>query len=114
MDAFQQPNLENSSSANPQSIHQHHREKREYPYPLFIQDSEAHHHKNQPLLPQGRQAKGGDILTKETCHKDGKDSTFQDQATLFPKSEAKGRGESCHSKALPVNPRLPNQESSLE
>ena len=51
-DAFQQPNLENSSSANPQSIHQHHREKREYPYPLFIQDSEAHHHKNQPLLPQ--------------------------------------------------------------
>ena len=32
--------------------HQDHREKREYPYPLFIQDSEAHHHKNQPLLPQ--------------------------------------------------------------
>ena len=32
--------------------HQHHREKREYPYPLCIQDSEAHHHKNQPLLPQ--------------------------------------------------------------
>ena len=69
---------------------------------------------NQPLLPQGRQAKGDDIQTKETCHKDGKDSTFQDQATLFPKSEAKGRGENCHSKALPVNPRLPNQESSLE
>ena len=53
--------------------HQHHREKREYPYPLFIQDSEAHHHKNQPLLPQERQAKGGDIQTKETCHKDGKE-----------------------------------------
>lgn len=72
MDAFQQPNLENSSPANPQSIHQHHQEKREYPYPLFIQDSETHHHKNQPLLPQGRQTKGGDIQIKETCHKDGK------------------------------------------
>ena len=57
----------------PMCTHQHHREKREYPYPLFIQDSEAHHHKNQPLLPQERQAKGGDILTKETCHKDGKE-----------------------------------------
>ena len=56
----------------PMCTHQHHREKREYPYPLFIQDSEAHHHKNQPLLPQERQAKGGDIQTKETCHKDGK------------------------------------------
>ena len=71
-DAFQQPNLENSSPTKSRRIHQHHREKREYPYPLFIQDSEAHHHKNQPLLPQGRQAKGGDIQTKETCHKDGK------------------------------------------
>ena len=56
----------------PMCTHQHHREKREYPYPLFIQDSETHHHKNQPLLPQERQAKGGDILTKETYHKDGK------------------------------------------
>ena len=37
-----------------------------------IQSFETHHHKNQPLLPQGRQAKGGDIQTKETCHKDGK------------------------------------------
>ena len=52
--------------------HQHHREKREYPYPLFIQDSEAHHHKNQPLLSQEEQAKGGLPITKETCHKDGK------------------------------------------
>ena len=59
-DAFQQPNLENSSPANPQSINQHH-----------IQDSETQN-KNQPLLPQGRQAKGDDIQTKETCHKDGK------------------------------------------
>ena len=42
--------------------------------PLFFQDSETtHHHKNQPLLLQERQAKGGDILTKETCHKDGKE-----------------------------------------
>ena len=53
--------------------HQHHREKREYPYPLFIQDSEAHHHKNQPLLPQKGKRKEGTPKTKETCHKDGKE-----------------------------------------
>ena len=40
--------------------------------PLFIQDSETHHHKNQPLLSQEEQAKGGLPITKETCHKDGK------------------------------------------
>ena len=31
MDAFQQPNLENSSPAKSRRIHQHHQEKREYP-----------------------------------------------------------------------------------
>ena len=38
----------------------------------FNQAFESPPYDDQPLLPQGRQAKGGDIQTKETCHKDGK------------------------------------------
>ena len=98
--------------------HQHHREKREYPYPLFIQDSEAHHHKNQPLLPQGRQAKGGDILTKETCHKDGKELLPSKNKPPSSKSEAKGRGSrffhiACMTSYLSVR-RLPTPIATLQ
>ena len=71
-------------------IHQHHREKREYPYPLFIQDSETHHHKNQPLLLQGRQAKGGNTKDKRDLSQGWqRTTTFQDQATIFKKLKQK-------------------------
>ena len=74
----------------PMCTHQHHREKREYPYPLFIQDSETHHHKNQPLLLQGRQAKGGNTKDKRDLSQGWqRTTTFQDQATIFKKLKQK-------------------------
>ena len=97
-DAFQQPNLENSSPANPQSIHQHHREKRDnlnlfqpglrvptvrWPAtPPSRKASERRWHPNKRDLSQGWQ----------------RTTTFQDQATFLPKSEAKGRGDSIPQK----------------
>ena len=66
-------------------------EKRENtPYPLFIQDSETHHHKNQPLLLQGRQAKGGNTKDKRDLSQGWqRTTTFQDQATIFKKLKQK-------------------------
>ena len=64
----------------------------------FNQAFESPPYDDQPLLPQGRQAKGGDIQIKETYHKDGKGLPPQEQATFLPKSEAKGRGASIPQK----------------
>ena len=52
-------------------------------------------HDDQPILPQGRQAKGGNTKDKRDLSKGWqRTTTSQEQATNFPKSEAKGRGAS--------------------
>ena len=93
-DAFQQPNLENSSPANPPKYPPTSPRKERILLTSFNQAFESPPYDDQPLLPQGRQAKGGDIQIKETYHKDGKGLPPQEQATFLPKSEAKGRGAS--------------------
>ena len=82
--------------------------------PLFFQDSETtHHHKNQPLLSQEEQAKGGLPITKETCHKDGKGlPPSKNKPPFFQK--VKQKEEEPVSPTLPVYPRLPYHSGSLE
>ena len=46
-------------------------EKSETILTSFNQVFESPPYDDQPILPQGRQAKGGLPITKETCHKDG-------------------------------------------
>jgi len=53
-------------------IHQHHREKREYPLPSFHPGLRDPSPQKPATPPQEGQAKGGLPITKETCHKDGK------------------------------------------
>ena len=113
-DAFQQTNLENSSPTKSRRIHQHHQKKREYPYPLFIQDSETHHHKNQPLLPQEGQAKGGLPITKETCHKDGKGLPPSKTKPPFFQKVKQKEEEPASSKHFLFIQGSPNQIGSLE
>ena len=74
--------------------------------PLSTRSSNPHPHDAQPILPQGRQAKGGNTKDKRDLSKGWqRTTTSQEQATNFPKSEAKGReassprNTSCLSKA---------------
>ena len=81
-------------------------EKRETILTSFNQAFESPLHDDQPILPQGRQAKGGNTKDKRDLSKGWqRTTTSQEQATNFPKSEAKGReassprNTSCLSKA---------------
>ena len=81
--------------------------------PLFFQDSETtHHHKNQPLLLQERQAKGRNIKDKRDLSQGWqRTTTFQDQATIFKK--VKQKEEEADSIISPTWPPTYLLEGSL-
>ena len=68
---------------------------------------------DQALLPQGRQAKGGDILTKETYHKDGKGLPPSKTKPPFFQKVKQKEEEPASSKMLPVYIMLPRKPKGL-
>ena len=68
-------------------------EKRETILTSFNQVFESPPHDDQPILPQGRQAKGGNTKDKRDLSKGWqRTTTFQKTSHHLQKSEAKGRG----------------------
>ena len=65
-------------------------EKRETILTSFNQAFESPLHDDQPILPQGRQAKGGNTKDKRDLSKGWqRTTTFQEQATIFKKVKQK-------------------------
>jgi len=78
--------------------------------PLSTRSSSPHPHDAQPILPQGRQAKGGLYLKqKRPVKRMAKDYYLPRTSHHLQKSEAKGRGASI-PQTLPVYPRLPQPD----
>ena len=83
-------------------------EKRETILTSFNQAFESPLHDDQPILPQGRQAKGGLPITKETCHKDGKVLPLSKTKPPFFQKVKQKEEKPAVLETLLVCPRLPN------
>jgi hypothetical protein len=78
--------------------------------PLSTRSSSPHPHDAQPILPQGRQAKGGLYLKqKRPVKRMAKDYYLPKTSHHTQKSEAKGRGASI-PQTFPVYRRLPQSD----
>ena len=82
--------------------------------PLSTRSSSPHPHDAQPILPQGRQAKGGNTKDKRDLSKGWqRTTTFQEQATIFKKVKQKEE-EPASPKHFLFIEGSPNQIGSLE
>jgi hypothetical protein len=89
-------------------------EKRETILTSFNQVFESPPHDDQPILPQGRQAKGGNTKDKRDLSKGWqRTTTFQEQATIFKKVKQKEE-EPASPKHFLFIEGSPNQIGSLE
>ena len=89
-------------------------EKRETILTSFNQAFESPLHDDQPILPQGRQAKGGNTKDKRDLSKGWqRTTTFQEQATIFKKVKQKEE-EPASPKHFLFIQGSPNQIGSLE
>jgi hypothetical protein len=85
-------------------------EERETILTSFNQVFESPPHDDQPILPQGRQAKGGNTKDKRDLSKGWqRTTTFQEQATTLKKVKQKEE-EPASPQTFPVYPRLPQPD----